>query len=294
MGYIIQADYLKSIQNANLQQIITANPAVQDSAEKAAQAEALSYLRQKYDVAKEFTNTTQWDFTAPYSAYDRVYLNATAYATGTTYNINDLALYNSKVYSCNTDGTTGTFNPAFWDLLGDQYQIFYALPPYQPFNYKAYYNVDDRVYYKGNIYKCLTQTTLLAHEDILQYRETENVPYKNVWPDDPVYGKQYWYDEGAYLIPAATYLITNEAFWSDSDNRDQQMVMYFIDITLYHIHQRIAPQNIPVLRVERYHNAIDWLKMCAKGDVTPNLPMLQPNQGKRIRYGGDIRNINSY
>jgi hypothetical protein len=34
--------------------------------------------------------------------------------------------------------------------------------------------------------------------------------------------------------------------------------------------------------------------MCAEGNVTPNLPLISPKQGNRIRYGGGIRQINSY
>jgi hypothetical protein len=36
------------------------------------------------------------------------------------------------------------------------------------------------------------------------------------------------------------------------------------------------------------------LKAVGKGDVTANLPLLKPAQGSRIRYGGNVKNINSY
>lgn len=292
MAYLTPADYLRLIQDANLSQIITSNTAVQKGAELAAQAEAISYLRQKYDVSKEFTDTTQWDPTAPYSAGDRVYLSAPAYAPANAYAVGDLTLFNGSVYKC-TIATTGAFATASWQLLGLQYAIFYALNPFTPFNLGGMYNPGDKVFWKNAIYTCLVQTAVVGHDVGIQYYQTNQIPYANIFPDDPKEGPTHWKFEENYLIPGGT-AIDNESVWSNSDNRDQQMVMYFVDITLYHLHARIAPRNVPELRINRYDAAVDWLKMCAKGDVTPNLPVLQPKQGGRIRFGSQIRNINSY
>jgi hypothetical protein len=293
MAYITPFDYLKIIQDANLQQIISSSTSIQQSAELAAQSEAISYLRQKYDVSTEFASTTQWDRMQPYSAGNRVYLNALTYATTNTYNINDLTLLSGKIYQCTINGTTGTFNAANWLSIGNQYDIYYALNPFTPFNLGGMYNVGDKVYFNGNVYTCLVQTSVLSHDVAIQYYQTNQIPYANIFPDDPQQGASYWHFEYNYLIPSQTDIL-DATVWSSSDNRDQQMVMYFADITLYHLHARIAPRNIPELRITRYEAAIDWLKMCAKGDVTPNLPVLQPKSGGRIRYGSQIRNINSY
>jgi hypothetical protein len=82
--------------------------------------------------------------------------------------------------------------------------------------------------------------------------------------------------------------------WVKGDNRNQQMVNYLIDIILYHLHSRIAPRNIPELRVKRYDDAIAWLKQCAKGEfITGGLPLLQPRQGMRIRHGGSLQKQNN-
>ena len=292
MAYLTPADYLKVIQDINLSQIITSNAAVQSGAELAAQAEAISYLRQKYDVSSEFTSTTLWDRTSPYSAGNRVYLNAPSFVPANSYAINDLTLYNGSVYQC-IIASTGAFNPSNWLLLGLQWTIFYALNPYPLFNLTTLYNVGDYVYWMGNIYQCLIQTPVLSHEDGIQYYQTNQIPYANIFPNDAVNGPTHWAFVSNYIIPAQTD-ITNANIWSQADNRDQQMVMYFVDITLYHLHARIAPRNIPELRINRYDAAIDWLKMCAKGEITPNLPLLQPKQGGRIRWGSQVRNINSY
>lgn len=311
MGYLISNDYLVLIQDANLQQIITSTPRIRVEAENAAQAEAISYLRQKYDTTLELKDTTVWDFTAPYSAYDRVYLDASAYVAANTYNTNDLTLYSGNVYQCLNDSVTGTFNPSNWLLLGAQYDVYYALPPYSIFDLYNVYNVGDKVFYKGNVYTCLVNTPLLDHETGLQYRLIANLPYQNVFPDDPQAGTNYWHLEDAYIIPANTD-INNESVWSTSDNRDQQLRQKLCEITLFHLHKRIAPRNIPQLRIDAYmgaendraivngeirypvYSALGWLQACARGEITPNLPLLQPKQGNRIRFGGNVKNINSY
>lgn len=292
MAYLIPSDYLRIIQDANLQQIITSNAVIQGGAELAAQAEAISYLRQKYDVSIEFSNTSKWNKTSPYSAGNRVYLDAFAYVPASTYHIDDLVLYLGKVYECIAT-TTGTFDMTAWNLLGTQYDLYYALNPYPLFDLTKLYDKGDFVFWAGNIYQCLVATPLLAHEDGIQYYLSQNIPYTNVFPNDPSVGPKNWEFIENYIIPSNTDIqLAN--IWSPSDNRDQQMVMYFTDITLYHLHARIAPRNIPDLRVARYEAAIDWLKMCARGEVTPNLPLLQPAQGRRVRWGGQVRNINSY
>ena len=311
MGYLISADYLKQIQDVNLQQIISSNTSILSAAETAAQAEAKSYLQQKYNIAKEFTNTTKWDRTAPYSAADRVYLDATAFVAATAYALNDLALYQGSVYSCIVAGAAA-WNTSNWELLGSQYEIFYAAFPFAVFDYKKIYPVGTQVYWNGHTYTCLIASKQITHEVAIQYNQISNLPLGNIFPDDVVNGEKYWKDDGAYIVEADTDIL-NAAFWTAGDNRDAQMVEKLIDITLYHIHSRISPRNIPALRDIRYmgsaehrfakdngqlnypvYSALGWLQACARGEVTPNLVLIQPNAGSRIRFGGTVRNINSY
>lgn len=251
MSYILSADLIRVIQDANLQQIISSNQSILSGAILAAEAEAKSYLRQKYDIDKEFADTNQWS-------------NAVQYKAG------------ARVYSPTAP------NP-----------LYFAALPQPLFNYGGLYKIGDKVFWKDKVYTAKVQTPILDHDTGLQYREIQNIPVANPAPDDPQNGVAYWGVGVAYSIPAGT-LLTNTTYWTLGDSRDQQMVLYLIDITLYHVHARIAPRNIPDLRVKRYDDAVNWLKMCARGEVTPALPLLQPAQGNRIRFGGGIRNINTY
>jgi phage gp36-like protein len=107
--------------------------------------------------------------------------------------------------------------------------------------------------------------------------------------------------ENAELLAEAearSYLIQKYNFDAEvlkvGTARDPQLLAYIIDIALYHLHSRIAPRNVPELRLTRYENAVAWLKMCAYGDVTPKLEVITPAQGNRIRYGGNTKNTNQY
>ena len=217
----------------------------------------------------------------------------------------------------NTTAITGggeAWNPAHWALLGTVNQLFYAPAPYCNFDFsKGVYNVGDIVFWKNKIYTCIMATQFDSHEFKLQRHFIQNKWYGNVFPDDPKHGAQAWGTGVPYSIPAGT-LITNTTYWTLGDNRDAQMVQKLIDITLYHLHSLISPNNIPVLRIHRYignkedrsvdvkghvvypvYSALGWLQDCIRGgDSEPNLPKIDPPKGERVMFDGNVRNTNSY
>lgn len=71
----------------------------------------------------------------------------------------------------------------------------------------------------------------------------------------------------------------------DVNNRNASIVMYLVDIALYHLHARISPDNIPTLREERYKNAKDWLEKVADGFIKPLLPVKDVENSTPLRYG---------
>lgn len=313
MSYLIESDYLPLIQVGNKSAMIQGSAAIQAIAEKSAVEEAKSFLRQKYDVSAEFTDTTVWSRSSAYAATNRVYLNASAWVSGHSYSVNDLILYtDGYIYKCATANSDVTFTAGNWTKLNLQYTIYYAKYPQPLFNLKSgAYKIGDQVYWNGKNYTCLQPTKFLDHETALQYGSYQNLPYNNVFPDDPVNGLTYWGAGVAYSVPANTE-ITNTTYWVQGDNRDANMVRKLAIIAIYHLMSNVSPQNMPKQYVELYkgldeqyqpgvegtvypvHSALGWLQGCARGEITPNLPLLQPVQGKRIRYGGQIKNINTY
>ena len=313
MGYLIESDYLPIIQVGNKSAMIQASPAIQATAEESAIEEAKSFLRQKYDVSGEFTDTAVWVRSSSYAASDRVYLTAAPWVTATSYAQYDLVLYtDGYVYQCATANSDVTFTPNKWTRLNPQYTIYYAKYPAPLFNLKSgVYKIGDEVFWKGKTYTCLQPTRGLDHETALQYATYQNLPYVNVFPDDPTNGATYWGDGVAYTVPANTN-ITNTTYWTKGDNRDKNIVRKLAIMTIYHLAPNVSPQNLPKNYVELYkglddqyqpgvegtvypvHSALGWLQACARGEVQPSLPLLQPEQGKRIRYGGPIKNTNTY
>lgn len=273
-------------------QIIGNDLAVLNTAELQAIEEAYGYLTQKYLTDQEFTDTLPWAYAATYKATDRVYLDATAYSAQSTYALHALTLYNNDVYICTTAiGTAEAWNAAHWQKLGAQYDLFFGTYPKPLFDYQAAYVVGDQVFWKDKVYTCKVAT--IEPGQSIQYGKIQNIPLPNVFPDDPVNGAIYWQQLSTYSIPAGT-LPTNTTYWTAGDNRTQSVLMIVIDITLFHLHSRISPRNIPDLRKDRYTNAIQMLQAFARGEMTAKLPVIQPKSGQRIRYGGNVKNQNSY
>lgn len=82
--------------------------------------------------------------------------------------------------------------------------------------------------------------------------------------------------------------------YTAGDNRNSQLVEIAIHLTIYKLSPRISPRNVPDVWVKNYDDAIGLLKRSAKGEVTLDVPKLQPKQGQRIRWGSEVKNINSY
>lgn len=291
--YLITSDFKKQIQSDNLQQIIGGDLTILSAAEFAAIEEATSYLIQKYDLSQEFQDTNAWDKTLIYNTGNRVFLTANAFDAGTVYVAGNYVLQNGSIYKSIAGSAAHAFNPAEWNLICVNLQIFSAIVNVPLFDVNAPYKPGDQVYWKGKIYTCRIQSTFPTFPPDIQLVYSEAIPLPNVFPDDIQSGIPNWGIGVVYNIPANTDIL-NTTFWKMGDNRSQQLLTYVIDLLLYHVHSRIAPRNIPDLRIKRYDDAKSWLKMCAKGDVTAAMPLKQPTQGLRVRWGGNIKQQNSY
>lgn len=292
MSYIIPRDYNRLIQSDNLSQVINNDQSILSAVQLTAQAEAISYLVQKYIVTEEFTDTAVWSPTTIYKAKNRVYLTAVSYNPLLTYHINDVVANSGDIYVANGT-TTGAWTPSRWDYVGPLNAIYFVTLPKPEFNYNNNYAKGDQVWYKDKVYTCQIATQPIGHEAELNSKTIRNIPLKNVFPDDLANGVKYWGAGTAYSVPAKS-LVTDPGKYTYGDNRNQQMVSYVIDLCLYHVHSRISPRNIPDLRVKRYDDAIAWLKMAGRGEITAALPLIQPAEGQRITYGGVTKSINTY
>jgi hypothetical protein len=261
-------DYLRVIQSDNLAQIIESNQQVKLDVEQSAQAEMISYLAQRYKVKEIFSNTTVYDNINTYYAKNLVEYTEVAFSISNSYIIGDRVSYQNKIYEANQPIAPSAFDSAEWDYVCDDYSLFYVTLPENEFSYYNHYVTGDIVWYENKTYTC-----------------TQNC--NKIYPTNG----QFWTDNGTYSISGIYPTDTNT--WTAGDNRNQQIVLFLIDITLYHLHSRINPRNVPDLRKERYNGnsssdsggAIGWCKSVAKGNVMADLPEYAPEQGMPMRYG---------
>lgn len=68
--------------------------------------------------------------------------------------------------------------------------------------------------------------------------------------------------------------VSNTTNWQIGDTRDPLIVRYFIDISIYELHCRVNPRNIPEHRLQRRDDAVKWLKMVSdpRNNINPNFP----------------------
>lgn len=91
-----------------------------------------------------------------------------------------------------------------------------------------------------------------------------------------------------YLRP--TY-DTDTIFAAEGDDRNAQIVMYAVDIAIYHLISWLPNKMGYEIRKERYDRAIAWLVQVAKGTVVPDLPIATDENGDDtthyISFGGN-------
>lgn len=322
MAYIRLQDYYnKRIQQAQLGQITQNRDAVRLSCESEAIAEVTSYLVQRYDLAEELTDTKTYSNTETFKPKARYELDATAYSASSTYAVKDLVLQGGKVYSCKTAiGTPEAFNAAKWNLIGNQYDLFYVAIPYDYYDYSVNYSVGDKVFFKGKAYECKVSNQNVSPLDqnygLSYWGSGISVSFTDYFPfntpaDLPAYSNVTAYTAGVLVNYNGTAYVCVQAntgqaptlfkywapiSWTAGDNRSQQLIGVILDCAIRKMHVLIAPNNVPQIREDNYDLALQWLKEAGgqNNAITADVPLLQPLQGKRIRWGSGPKNINSY
>lgn len=71
----------------------------------------------------------------------------------------------------------------------------------------------------------------------------------------------------------------NAIFSETGDDRHALILMFAIDITVYHIFCQHNPYKIAKIRQDRYDRAVEWLKGVMKGNITiDGAPLLPDNE----------------
>lgn len=269
-----------------------------------------SKIRDKYDLPFEITPTLPFDITKQYRANDRIILDgAKEYDETSTYSTNDIVDKDGKYYIAIAPQISSPFDKGEWLMMGNKYDLYYIPLPYPLFQlniqkqrgaYTAgFYNVGDVVWWDNHTYTCKVQTCIMDSDLAIQYPSYASLPSNNVFPNDVHNGSAYWTDNGEYildagLIPSLMGSGATPSVWKAGDNRDILLVQCIINIALYLLHKRIAPQNVPEHRKLCYKLSIEWLDSIKEGKDLSNLVPVQPNGDTSISWGSKVKLSNGY
>ena len=222
------------------------------------------------------TNYGLYNIPYPYPIFD---VNKGNYAIG------NAVYWKSKIYKCLIP-SQGYDHSALIQFEAQQNIPLLNIFPDDPIHGSTYWGAGT-AYSVSNLLPQQTAHNTATWVNVTTYSQNQLVSYNNIlW--------QSLINSNTGNTPGADIINWQPVSFAHGDNRDRSLVKNMVDVALYTLHANIAPQNIPALRQRRYEKAIDWCLAVAKGDVTPNLPMLQPTQGGRIRIGGNIKLENNW
>lgn len=88
---------------------------------------------------------------------------------------------------------------------------------------------------------------------------------------------------------------TDVIFSQTGSKRNKTLIMLCKDITLYHLHSKGNPNQIPDIRVKRYDDAKRTLREIRKGDFNiPDLPVIDTDETVQVKYGFNTKRENHY
>ncbi len=86
---------------------------------------------------------------------------------------------------------------------------------------------------------------------------------------------------------------TEAIFAATGNDRNPLMVMYCVDIALYHLHSVLNPKKVPDHRKERFDQAKQWLADVAAGMINPpDLPRITDGSRDYVLFGSNTKRNN--
>ena len=270
MNYLIEKDYLHLVRKEILD-VVVDSEGKRIEAETAAESEIASYLSARYNTKKLFVKHSNWNPATIYTFNDYVLLTADDYDAAFSYAVDELINFtDSKVYiatSITAAGEDPVSTPAKWTLIDANLTFFTALKT-DDFVLGTAYTAGQFVASEGARYECALAT------------DGTQKPTNS----------QYW-TLNADTIAAGT--LPTSASWTKGDTRHPLILRYMVDITLYELHSRINPRNIPEHRIQRRDDAIKYLKMVIdpRNNIAPDFPekTFATNQGVGVVWGSNTK-----
>lgn len=290
MSYITLFDYKRRIQTTELNAITSNDANVRLLSEQSVFEEINEVLMQRFDTALEFTDTAIFSPTIIYKGGRRIYLDAQVYNPLVQY----LAVSKAMVLQAgfvyiilsDTPSPAGAFDASKWTKLGAQNDIFFVTLPAPPFNVDALYLKQDTVFWKDKVYTAQMATIFADQQDLLQVSDLEKVVFGNIAPDDRINGARFWGTGTPYALSVGI-LPTDTTKWTKGDNRNQGVIKIFLDMVIYDMCARIAPNNVPEHRHNNWVLARKRLDDYANGKRNAQIAIIQPKTGNRVQFGGE-------
>ena len=321
--FLTDNDYNRRIQTYDLQQLLMdsadpnntwqqpVNMDILYMLEQQAQAEITSYLIKRYDISQVFRPTTVFNLSTVYNANSLVQVTAPVFSTANTYTVGarisySAAPYNNFIYYCIQNGYTGStpnIDTAYWSGgTVENGQLFYVNQPAQSYDVTGSYMIGDQVFYKNYIYQALQASNanyLMENSGT----EVENDFTSAVIPTISKNWQATWSASTTpYTVTGIYPDLDTTGVWVQGDNRNQLMVQFMLDITLYHASARLNPRNTVELWAIRYDGnnptqnggAIAMLKKINAGQMNLQEPELIPQQGQSIFWTSDSKRSLDY
>jgi hypothetical protein len=172
--------------------------------------------------------------------------------------------------------------------LVQRYMVDIELGVMAAFSAVTHYRTRDRV---------ISGETITHVNDFDRWVKTTEYLSGEIVTDDDGYVYTALLDSQNIVLTNATYwgamvnvLTTDADYWTVGDNRYPMFVELAMDMTLYNLHARINPRNIPELRIERNREALDQLDRWASGTDTAEVLNINTtdSEGFSIRYGNSL------
>ena len=141
--------------------------------------------------------------------------------------------------------------------------------------------------YKSFITEYDLNAMLEEHEGEEENPKEELLKCEKIAQDEIASYLRNRYDIEQVFAPAETGEEEEEA----DDMRSPVIVMYMIDITLFHLATRLPGRMNLDQRQARYELALEWLDRVNKGKVQPALPLIdeETDPGNPVKWGSTQR-----
>lgn len=249
----------------------------------ALQAGSVYICKTAITVGEAFT-ISKWTLLGAQYEYYFIPTPYTEFNYKTAYNIGAVIFWKDKVYKCLQASSDFTHETTI------QYRVYENIPLINQFPNRTYTGVQQ--WSTGVSYSFTgLNTTAVAGDFTVWSALTTYAATNRVSLNGIIYEA---IATSLNISPDSDITKWQPVSWELGDNRNDQLVELMVYITLYKLSSRISPRNVPDVWVKNYNEAMTWLEDCNKGLVSLDAPLIQPASGRRVNYGGGIKNINSY